>query len=206
MILVGRDLSPFVRRVAVALSVLGLKHERQHLSTIDDIDRIRAINPLGRVPALVIENNEAIVDSAAILDHLDEIAGPEKALTPTKGAARREVLRLMAIATGAMDKAVAALYEVNKRPAEKVHAPWREYLEGQVAGGLSALNEAAKGREFLVGHRLSSADIAAAVLWDFLQKPCPALRDATRYPNLAALAERLLKLPAFQQTSIQKYL
>ena len=206
MILIGRDLSPFVRRVAVAMKTLGLPFARRELSTVDDKDTIKALNPLGRVPALILENDEALIESAAILDHLDEMVGPAKALLPLKGEQRRETLRLVALATGVMDKGVATLYERIKRPAEKIHQPWQEHLEQQIEGGLTALDAATKGKSFLVGNRISHADIAAAVAWDFLAYCCPRLRDAGRFANLAAFAAKMTSLPAFQETSIAKYL
>ena len=63
--LVGQYDSPFVRRVAVSLTVLELPFERQPLSVFADAGALRALNPLGRVPALLIEDGECLIDSAA---------------------------------------------------------------------------------------------------------------------------------------------
>ena len=71
MILVGRYLSPFVRRTAVTLKLYGIPFEHQPLSTMTDMDAIKKLNPVGRVPVLVLDDGESLVDSAAILDHLD---------------------------------------------------------------------------------------------------------------------------------------
>ena len=97
--LIGHYDSPFVRRVGMSLHILGMPFERQLLSVFSNADELRAYNPVGRVPALVLDDGEVLVDSAAILDHLDEVAGPERALhacprrraggTPCKGSCWR---------------------------------------------------------------------------------------------------------------------
>src|SRR6516164_11438381 len=105
MILVGQYDSPFVRRVAISLGVLGLACEHDTRSVFSDFDAMRRINPLGRIPSLVLDGGEILIDSAAILDHIDETVGPDRALVPRSGAARRAALRRIALATGVIDKA-----------------------------------------------------------------------------------------------------
>ena len=85
MILVGQLDSPFVRRVAVSMNFYGIAFERQVISVYADADAVRAVNPLGKVPALILDGGETLFDSQMILDHLDELAGPERALTPSAG-------------------------------------------------------------------------------------------------------------------------
>jgi glutathione S-transferase len=113
--LIGHYDSPFVRRVGVSLHILGMPFERQLLSVFSNAGELRAYNPVGRVPALVLEDGEVLVDSAAILDHLDEVAGPERALMPASGAARRDAMQKIVLATGINDKAVAITYERRHR-------------------------------------------------------------------------------------------
>src|SRR3954447_8723517 len=106
MILVGQYDSPYVRRVAVSLRLLGIAYEHAPLSVFADAQAMRAFNVLGRVPTLVLDGGEAIIDSAAILDWLDETVGPERSLLPPHGPERRQALRLVALATGVADKAI----------------------------------------------------------------------------------------------------
>lgn len=201
MILVGRYLSPFVRRVGVTMQFYGLPYEHKALSTMTDAAAILAINPVGRVPALVLDDGEVLVDSAAILDFLDETVGPARALTPPAGPERRRVQRLVAIAVGALEKAVAASYEKNRRPAEKVHAPWLDQLRAQLASGLAAL-EAEAPAPWLAGARMSQADVTAAVGMAFLRVNQPDQVPAGRYPRLDALTARLEDTPAFRATTL----
>lgn len=76
MILVGQMDSPFLRRVAVTMNFYGIPFERQSLSVFADQKALGAINPLGKVPALVLDDDEVLFDSQMILDYLDETAGP----------------------------------------------------------------------------------------------------------------------------------
>ena len=164
MQLIGVNRSPFTRRVAMTLHVYGLAFEQRALSGFGDRSAVRAVNPLGRIPALVLDDGEVLLDSDAIIDHLDEAHGGERRLTPASGAERRTVLKLSAILMGACDKGLAAAYERNHRPPEKVHQPWIEDCLAQVAHALSYVEDRlAPGQPFLVLDRLTQADIAAFV-------------------------------------------
>lgn len=211
MIVVGRDLSPFVRRVMVSLKLTGLPHEQKPLATTTDMDKIRAINPLARVPCLLVEGeDQPLVDSWTILDYIDEQAGPEKALIPAKGRERRAVLRLVAMAMGAAEKAVQSFYERTRRPAEKQHKPWLDHLDGQVAGGLGELDKvaaaaAAKGWPYLTGQRITQADVSAVVALEFVRHTAPYLAGPEAFPALGTLAARLDEMPAFKATSLERF-
>src|SRR5215813_10852277 len=82
MFLIGQYDSPFVRRVAIALKLYGLAFEHKPWSTFGDADKIAPYNPLRRVPTLVLDDGEALIESTIILDYLDELVGPEKAMLP----------------------------------------------------------------------------------------------------------------------------
>jgi glutathione S-transferase len=200
MILVGRYLSPFVRRVAASMKILGIPFERKALSTVTDKDAIFAANPVGRVPALMLDDGETLIESGAILDYLDELVGPSRALIPAKGAERRQVLRLVAVATGTADKAVALVYESKRRPAEYVYPEQVDKLIRQVRGGLADLEKALGQGEWLALGRMTQADISAAVAWSFIALMHPERFAPGDCPNLAALAARLGHTPAFAET------
>ena len=200
MILIGRYLSPFVRRVAVSLQLAGIAYEHRPLSTVDDLPEVKKLNPLGRVPALVLEDGEVLVDSNAILDHVDELAGPGRALLPEAGKPRRAALQTVGIAYGVLEKGVAAVYERNKRPKELVHAPWRDQLDGQVSGGLAALEARLGDRTWFGGAKPDLGDITTVVALDFLGVTLPALVAKGSFPRLEALVRLADALPAFAET------
>src|SRR3546814_8415840 len=120
------------------MTLLDMPLAREYLSVTTDPDRGLEINPVGRVPVLELDDGERLIESGVILDYLMELVGPAKSLVPPHGRSRRDCLQLMAIATGVLDKAVAAIYEVRRRTAEKVHEPWRQHLLIQATGGLKA--------------------------------------------------------------------
>lgn len=158
MLLIGVNRSPYTRRVAITLQAYGLTYEQRSLSGFDNRSEVRCHNPLGRIPTLVLDDGEALVDSAAIIDHLDEVYGRDRALTPPGGAERRAVLRVAALMMGACDKLLAAAYERNHRPAEKVHQPWREDCIQQASEALAAVDRtAANGAPYLLLGRLTQA-------------------------------------------------
>src|SRR6478735_12541120 len=107
MFLIGQYDSPFVRRVAIALRLYEFAFEHKPWSTFGDADKIAPFNPLRRVPTLVCEDGEALIESTAILDYLDELAGAQDAMIAENGLERRRDLRICALATGLGDKAVS---------------------------------------------------------------------------------------------------
>jgi glutathione S-transferase len=192
--------SPFVRRVAVSMNILGMAFEHRNWSVGKDFELIRQFNPLGRVPTLVQPDGEALIESTAILDFLDECAGPERALLPRSGKARREALRIMAVATGAAEKGVSQIYETVFRPPEKRHRPWTERCDAQMHAALAELNRLAQARtgEWLIGNDMTQADITATCAYTFLADALAINRDAIAYPGLAGVAARCEALPAFR--------
>ena len=200
MILIGMFDSPFVRRVAVTMELLGLRFEHRNWSVGRDADKIRQYNPLGRVPTLVLDDGETLIESAYILEYLDELAGEGRALLPRSGAGRRRGLQLMAIAAGAADKAVAHVYERMFRPEKMWHQPWLSRCQSQTESALRELEKALAGITapgWLLGPELSQADITLTCCYTFVSEALGA--DAARYPKLAAYAARCEQLPAFRK-------
>lgn len=200
MLLIGMFDSPFVRRVGISMKLLGLSFEHANWSVGKDFDRIREHNPLGRVPTLVLNNGEALMESSAILDYLDELVGPERALLPSSGKPRRDALKLMAIAIGAAEKGVSQVYEGAFRPPEKHHQPWVDRCKVQSAGALQELEKVRATQaadSWLMGARMMQPDITVACAFTFLA-------DATRmdvrpYPALQALVARCEAAPVFKE-------
>ncbi len=199
MILVGQYDSPFVRRVAVTLHLYGMPFTRNTLSVFSDAGEMARINPLVRIPSLVLDSGETLIDSAAILDTLDEMVGPGRALTPPSGAARRRVLQATAMATGAIDKGGAWVYERHFHPPGQRSETLLARYSAQLAGALSWLDAQARdGR--LCGPALSQADISAATLVFYLKlRAAPAFPEGG-YPSLAALCDALEATDAFVAT------
>jgi glutathione S-transferase len=198
MFLIGQYDSPFVRRTAIALRLYGLPFEHRPWSTFGDAEQVAVYNPLRRVPTLVLDDGEALIESGAILDYLDELVGPERAMLARSGAERRRHLRIIALATGLADKAVSLIYErVLRKEQLKL---WVERCEAQISGVLAVLEQerAAVTAPYWFGERIGHADIAVTCALRFTGEAHPHLFDA-RYPVLKAHAARCEALPPFHE-------
>src|SRR5258708_2482665 len=160
MLLIGLNRSPFTRRVAITLKIYGMPFEQRALSGFDNRAEVQAWNPLGRIPALVLGSGETLVDSGAIIDHLDEAYGRDRALTPAAGADRRAVLKVAAIMMGACDKGLQAAYERKRRPPQMQYRPWIDDCVAQVTNAIMAVDAMIDvDQPYLLLARLTQADV-----------------------------------------------
>jgi glutathione S-transferase len=143
MILRSSPASPFVRTVRIAADVIGLtdKIEVRDTDLNDPADAIRRQNPLGKIPALVVEDGTVYYDSRVILEVLDHLAGGGRIL-PREATARFAALRLQALCDGILDASVLLVYESRYRPADKHVQVWIDRQADKVARGLRALEAA----------------------------------------------------------------
>jgi glutathione S-transferase len=199
MFLIGQYDSPFVRRVAIAMRLYGITFEHKPWSTFGDAEKIAPYNPLRRVPTLVLDSGEALIESHIILDYLDELVGEEKAMIALHGAERRRHLRLSALATGLGDKSVSLVYESALRKEQL--KLWVERCEAQVSGALDVLERerATVPTPYFFGERIGHSDIALACVLRFTTEAHPHLYNDQRYPALAVHAARCEALPAFKE-------
>jgi glutathione S-transferase len=205
MILIGMYDSPFVRRVAVSMNLLGVPFEHRNWSVGKDFELIRQFNPLGRVPCLVQLDGDTLIESSAILDFLDERVEPARALLPRSGDARREALRIIAVAAGAGDKGVTQVYESAFRPPEKRYRPWVERCHTQMHAGLSELDRLCQVRSgpWLVGNQISQADITTTCVYTFLSDALAINREGIAYPALASIAAQCEAMSAFKSVKAE---
>lgn len=200
MILIGMYDSSYTRRVAIAMALYGMAFEHRPWSVGKDFDRIREYNPLGRAPTLVLDDGEVLTESAMMLDYLDDAVGPQRALMPATGRARRDAQRLIALATGAIDKAVLIVLERIFRPVELHSEAWLSRCRVQVEGALRELDEACAartGHDWLVGDAMTHADIAIACFVTHLREALPL--DLAPWPALRAHVDRCEALPVFRR-------
>ena len=143
MILRSTAASPFARKVRIAAELLGLasKIEIRETDLNDPADSIRVQNPLGKIPALVLENGTVYYDSRVILDYLDHLAGGGR-IIPREAPARFEALRLQALCDGVIDASILIVYEGRYRPPEKREQIWLDRQADKVTRGLAALESA----------------------------------------------------------------
>ena len=197
--LVGQYDSPFLRRVAVTMHHYGFDYDRKVLSVFKNADQVAEINPLIKVPVLILPNGEKIFDSQMILDHLDEEAGPENSLTPAAGVERREVLRIITVAWGLAEKSVALSIDKNMH-ANAPSLQWRHRVRHQIKLCLEWLENAAGNNDgnWFQADQLTQADITTAAAIDHLRFRHSGELDWDRHRNLKARVDRTLELDAFK--------
>ncbi len=203
MILVGQYDSPVTRRVAVALHHYGMPFTRDTRSIFGEAEAVGKISPLTRIPALVLEGDEVLIDSAAILDYLDELAGA-RALCPAFGPARRRVLQMTALAQGTLEKAAAVVYERHFHKAESQSDEWLTRCLGQARAGLDELTRRLDS-PYACGASLSHADVMITTLIWYMQDRMDEVLSPTAHAPLIALAEHCETLPAFRAAAISDF-
>ncbi len=199
MILVGQYDSPFTRRVAVALHWYGLAFSRDARSIFGDAQALGQISPLTRIPALVLENGDVLIDSAAILDWLDE--GASLPLLPRHGIPRREAMQLTALACGMMDKAAAVVYERHLHPPAHRNADWQTRCLGQTRAGLLECTRRLHG-PYACGAEMTHADVMITCAIGYLQDRLPEALEGLAIAPLLALAAHCETLPAFVSAQV----
>ena len=201
MLLVGMLDSPYVRRAAIAGTLLEVPFEHRSVSVFRHMEEFRAINPLIKAPTLVTDDGIAISESLLIIQHFEDVAG--RSLRPLEGVARRRDLALTGIGIVAADKAVSIEYE-RKRPEAQRYAPWQERIVAQLHVALDLLDAAAKEGELTAGPELLPSDIAAAIAWGFCRFVIPEFVPEERWPALAAQARACEALDVFKAWPIDR--
>ena len=200
MILYGRDLSPFVRRIAIWCALQGRELERRPLMVQGpDFETLKGVNPLGRVPVLQLEDGATLIETFAICDWLEETAPEAARMLPPSGIPRRDALQELAYANSVAEKGVALVYDKNRRPEELHWEDWKARLQDQIRGGLLALEAHCPEDGWLAGRdRPMAGDVGFVCAHDFIAATNPDLLEGL--PKLAALAARSNAMEAFGAT------
>lgn len=132
--------SPYVRKVVVAGIELGLDDQIERVNTLpwEPDTKYGNVNPVGKVPALITDDGQAIYDSPVIIDYLDSLHDGPK-LIPASGPERYDVLRVAALADGMMDAVILLFSELTRRPKELHWDFWDDRMRNTVARSLDAL-------------------------------------------------------------------
>lgn len=198
MILIGQYDSPFVRRVGIALTLYGMAFEHRTWSAFGDADKLQALNPLTRVPTLVLDDGFVLTDSHMMLDYLDSLVTDP--LFPRHEPQRHHALKVASLGTGLADKAVSLFYE--RRLHQTTSPVWEARCRDQIGAVLDALeaDRAARTGPWWFGDRMGHADIAVACALRFIHDVHPELvSDA--HPHLMAHAASSEDLPVFADIS-----
>ncbi|HJV68713.1 glutathione S-transferase family protein [Ideonella sp.] len=197
MKLIGMLDSPYVRRVAVSLQLMGLHFEHHNLSVFRTFKEFSAINPVVKAPTLVCDDGEVLMDSSLILDYAEALAEPARRLMPAQLPERQHALHRIGLALAVCEKSVQIIYEHDLRPREKWHAPWLDRVTTQLHAAARLLDDAVGRHPFAAAH-IDQAGVSTAIAWHFVQRTLPEVLPAAAFPALAAWSDQAETLPAFR--------
>ncbi|QBC32565.1 glutathione S-transferase [Pandoraea sp. XY-2] len=201
MQLIGMLDSPYVRRTAICLKLLGLPYAHHALSVFRTFDEFAEINPVVKAPTLVTDDGTVLMDSTLILQYLETLVDPAQRLVPSDPAERLRALRLTGLALAACEKSVQLVYERELRPSEKRHVPWTDRVRKQVHAAFHALEvELAQVPIMATPDRIGEHGVTIAVAWRFHHLMVPELDFTAEFPEVASFSVQAEALPAFLET------
>jgi glutathione S-transferase len=189
--------SPFVRRVAISMRLLGLPFEHAAVSVFRGFAQFQRINPVVKAPTLVCDDGSVMMDSTLMLVYAEALAG--RSLMPTAPAELGRELRLIGLALAACEKTAQIIYERGLRPAEKRHEPWIERVSGQLHAAYRELDDELDARPLEASEAgIRQSGITVGVAWTVTQTLLPEVLPAGGFPHLAAHAAAAEALPVFR--------
>lgn len=188
MRLIGMLDSPYVRRVAIALDILGIDFQHDSLSVFSTFAQFAAINPVVKAPTLVCDNGEIIMDSSLILQFAE--AGSGRSLWPADAARSPRAFGAVSLALAACEKSAQIIYERNLRPKAMQYEPWLERVQGQLLAAYGALEREVVASPDVFSDLGQHPAIAAAVSWGFTQSMLAPIIPEASHPALVELANR----------------
>jgi glutathione S-transferase len=199
MKLIASPTSPYVRKVRIALAEKRIEYTLVIDSPWTPGNTVADVNPLGKIPVLVLDDGTVLYDSRVIVEYLDTVS-PVSRLIPAPSRQRIAVRRCEALADGICDAAAAIVLE-RKRPARQQSKDWIERQQRKVVLGVKELAKDLGEKPWCCGESYSLADIAAGCALGYLDLRQPELAWRVDYHHLALLAEKLAARPSFTDTA-----
>jgi len=202
MKLIGSLTSPYVRKVRVVLAEKKLDYEFVTEDVWSADTRIAESNPLGKVPCLIMDGQEAMFDSRVIVEYLDTLSPVGKLIAPS-GRPRAEVKTWEALADGLLDAAILARLEATwpGRTDSQRSPAWIDRQMGKIDEALAAMSRGLGDKAFCSGIYLSLSDIAVGCALGYLDFRFPQLDWRNRHPNLHKLMDKLMQRQSFIDTA-----
>ena len=195
MKLIGSLTSPFVRKVRIVLAEKKIEYDFELDSPWTPESNVPNINPLGKIPVLVLDEDTVLFDSRVISEYLDNVA-PNNKLMPAPNRERTAVKRWEALADGICD-AAALIFLEKKRPAERQDPEWIARQESKLIRGLDYMAEQLGEHTWCMGTHFSMADIATGCALGYLAFRFPEIDWNIKHSNLARLYDKLMQRQAF---------
>lgn len=198
MKLIGSLTSPYVRKVRIVLAEKKMEVDFELDSPWTPETKVGGINPLGKIPVLVLDDDTPLFDSRVIVEYIDNVT-PNSKLFPTPNRERTEVKRWEAVADGVCDAAASAFLEA-KRVKKEQSTDWIARQRDKIARGLDFMEAELGDKNFCMGTHFSLADIAVGTALGYLAFRFADINWPETHPNLARLYEKLMQRPSFADT------
>lgn len=199
MKLIGAGASPYVRKVRVALAEKKIEYQYELDDVWSEATEIQKVNPLGKVPTLIIDDGGAVFDSRVIVEYLDNLT-PVHRLVPPSGRARVEVKTWEALCDGLLDAAILMRIEQTQRPEGQRSAAWIARQMSKVEHALQSMSAGLGEKTWCCDNRYSLADICVGCALGYLDFRFPQLGWRSQFSNLANHADKLFTRPSFVAT------
>jgi glutathione S-transferase len=189
--------SPYVRRTAISLRLLGVAFEHKAVSVFSTFEQFKQVNPVVKAPSLVCDDGQVLMDSNLIIQYAERLAAP-RTLLPHDAQRFQHALRMLGLALAACEKSIQIVYEKSLRPPEKHHQPWLDRVTGQVLAAYGQLEEEfAQSRPPVTSESIDQAGLTTAVAWQFTQSMIGEIVVAKSYPRIAEYSEQAEALREF---------
>ncbi len=198
MKLIGSLTSPYARKVRIVLAEKKIEYEFELDSPWTPETKVPDINPLGKIPVLILDDSTVLFDSRVIVEYIDSVA-PNNKLMPESNRERAEVKRWGAVADGICD-AAATIFLERKRPQEQQSPEWIARHEDKIIRGLQYMSDQLGESSWCMGTHFSLADVGAGCALGYLVFRFPEIEWRNSHPNLARLYDKLMQRPAFAET------
>jgi glutathione S-transferase len=200
MKLIGSNTSPYVRKVRVVMAEkkIDCQYALEDVWSADT--RIQQVNPLGKVPCLIMDDGGAVFDSRVIVDYLDNLT-PVHRLIPPSGRARTEVKCWEALADGLLDAALLIRLETTQREESQRSQRWVDRQHGKIDAALATMATGLGDKAWCCEGRYSLADVAVGCALGYLAFRFPDIDWRERHPALARHADKLFARPSFADTA-----
>lgn len=195
MKLLGSHTSPYVRKARLVLLEKNIPHEYVIDPPTEPDSLVLRVNPLGRIPALILDDGFCVFDSTVIADYADTLNDTPILIPRDDARARLRVKRWEALADGIMDSAIVVRNE-SLRPIEQQSAATLELHNTAIRHALAYAAELLGEQEWCVGNAITLADLALSSALIYLD-----LRQAERdwrgtHANLASWFAQISQRPS----------
>ncbi|WP_300453351.1 glutathione S-transferase [Accumulibacter sp.] len=198
MKLIGSLTSPYVRKARIVLAEKKIDYDFEVDSPWAPETEVTNVNPLGKIPILVLDDNTVLFDSRVIVEYLDNVA-PNNKLMPGPNRERSEIKRWEALADGVCDAAALVFLE-KKRPPIQQSSDWIARQEDKIIRSLEFMSDELGENGWCMGTHFSLADVTVGCALGYLRFRFPEIDWQNKHSNLARLYDKLMRRSAFVET------